>query len=77
MQYVIGAFIGFLIGTLFVAMFKANKKITDDECRLCSKSYNEYIGDLERKLHGMRCSNGRLGKEIQNMAFMKDGYKAR
>ena len=73
----IGTFVGFLIGAIFVAMFAANKKVTDDECRLCSKSYHEYIDDLEKKIHGMRSSNGKLGKEIQHMAFMKDGYKAR
>ena len=73
----IGMFIGFFLGAICVAIFAAAKKISDDECRLCSKSYNEYIGDLERKIHGMRSSNGKLGKEIQHMAFLKDGYKAR
>ena len=73
----IGMFIGANLGAIAIAIFTAKSRVTDDECALCSKSYNEYIGDLERKLHGMRCSNGKLGKEIQNMAFMKDGYNVR
>ena len=73
----IGMFIGFIIGAICIAIFAANKKVTDDECRLCSKSYHEYIDDLEKKVHGMRSSNGKLGKEIQHLAFMKDGFKAR
>lgn len=76
MTFILGCFAGLLVGIVLTSWKKYNKT-TDDECQCCRRSYQEYIDDLEKKVHGMRSSNGKLGKELQNMSFMKDGYKPR
>ena len=81
-MFLIGMFIGFLMGAITIAMFAAKKAVTDDECKNCSSFYEDRIkylefkvNNYESKLHGMRSTNGKLGKEIQNLVFLKEGFK--
>ena len=68
--------IGACIGAVGMGILAGRR---DADCETCDalKNAQAECWELERKLHGMRSSNGRLGKELQAMAFRQNGYKAR
>ena len=49
----------------------------DDVCRMCKASYMVRIRSLEDSIHGLKSIQGKLGKELNAMAFRNAGYKAR
>ena len=73
-------FVTILIGAAcWGAGYICGKMQGNKDCETCDalKNAQAECWELERKLHGMRSSNGRLGKELQSMAFRNSGFKAR
>jgi hypothetical protein len=62
MQIIITAVVAFCLGVLAMGIFKLQP---DEECRMCHKAQQEQIKELENKLHAMRSTNGKLGKQLQ------------
>lgn len=46
------------------------------ECSECGEHHATTIRGLEDLIHGLKSKNGRLAKEVQDKAFLKDGYRA-
>ena len=67
--------IGACIGAVGMGILAGSNR----DCETCEalKAAQAECWELERKLHGMRSSNGRMGKELQAMAFRNSGFKAR
>ena len=61
---------GFGVGCWWVAR-------PDEVCRQCKASYAAEKAELESQIHGLKSSLGRMGKEMNAMAFRNAGFKAR
>ena len=70
----IGLFIGVSLGVLAM-VFILNGK--NDECADCKTYYAGIIRDKEAEIHGLKSTKGKLGQELQAMAFRNAGFKAR
>jgi hypothetical protein len=68
--------VGVAIGVIGMGIVASGQNKDCDTCDALRQLSAE-CAELERRLHGMRSSNGRLGRELQSMAFRNAGFKAR
>jgi uncharacterized membrane-anchored protein YhcB (DUF1043 family) len=68
--------VGFAIGAVVMGLFAGRD---NRDCETCDalKAAQDECRELEKRLHGMRSSNGKLGKELQSMAFRNAGFRER
>jgi hypothetical protein len=73
----IGLIIGFNLGVVALGFFRWYRQPDDDECSGCRAEQRRVVAGLEETIHGLKSTKGKLGKELQSMAFRNSGYKAR
>jgi len=71
----IGLFIGFNLGFLAMGFLRGSSH--DEDCKSCKAYYVGIIRDKETEIHGLKSTKGKLGQELQAMAFRNSGYNAR
>jgi len=71
----LGLFIGAALGVLVMGYLRNSSH--DDDCRSCKAHYTGIIRDKEAEIHGLKSTKGKLGQELQAMAFRNSGYNAR
>ena len=75
MWYFICLSIGACVGALVMAYMRGSSH--DEDCKSCKAYYMSIIRDKETEIHGLKSTKGKLGQELQAMAFRNSGYNAR
>jgi len=73
----IGLIIGLNLGVLALAIFRYYRQPDEDECSGCRAAQRRVVSELESQIHGLKSTKGKLGQELQAMAFRNSGYNAR
>jgi len=75
MWYFLCLSIGACVGALVMGYLRSSSH--DDDCKSCKAYYVGVIRDKEAEIHGLKSTKGKLGQELQSMAFRNSGYNAR
>jgi len=76
-MFLIGLFIGVNLGVVLACLWAHYRHPSDDECNGCRASQRRVVSQLEDQIHGLKSTKGKLGQELQAMAFRNSGYNAR
>jgi hypothetical protein len=71
----IGLIVGFFCGALALHIYRC--KNSGVECADCKAYYTGLLRDKDAVIHGLKSTKGKLGQELQAMAFRNSGYNAR
>lgn len=69
--------LGVFLGVFAMCLVSASRRKSDDECDQCKRSFTAHIAELNTQIRGLKSSTGKLGKELNAMAFRNSGFKAR
>jgi hypothetical protein len=75
MWYILGLFLAYMAGVFTLGMFRYYT--SEDECANCRAAQRRVVSQLEDQIHGLKSTKGKLGQELQAMAFRNSGYNAR
>ena len=73
----IGLIIGLNLGVLALGIFRYYRNPDENECAGCRAAQRRVVSQLEDQIHGLKSTRGKLGQELQAMAFRNSGYNAR